>query len=367
MQHINELVELRKRIAELKALKNECKQTEEALRRSEERYRTFFEQSRDAIYITSQEGEILDANQSTSDLFGYSKEEMIGLNVMKTYVRSEDRLKLQQMIERERFVRDYEIKLRKKDGTEMDCLLTSILRRTPDGDILGYQGIIRDITEGKKIEKALRDSEEKYYRVLEYANQGILVGRDGMIKFSNPKMSEISGYSQKELCSMPFLELVHPNDREMVHERHIKRLQGKEIPHIYDFRAIDKDGNIKWVEINAVLFIWEGRPATLAFLSDVSKRKETEKKVCIYQEQLRSLASELSLIEARERRQIATDLHDHIGQNLAIAKIKLGELREMVFPAKLVDYVDKIQEYVEESIHFTRSLTFELSPRFFTS
>jgi len=188
-----------------------------------------------------------------------------------------------------------------------------------------------DITERKKMEEAVRESEEKYHQVVEYANQGILIVQDGMVKFPNPKISEISGYSKEELYSKPVLEFVHPDDRKMVAERHLKSIEGTEVPHIYEFRIVDKDGNIRWVEINATLIIWEGRPATLNFLSDISKRKEAEEKVCNYQEQLRSLASELSLIEERERRQIATDLHDQIGQNLAIVKIKLGSYAKRHF------------------------------------
>jgi PAS domain S-box-containing protein len=165
IQLINELVELRKRIAELKTLENERKQTEEALQKSGERYRTLFEESRDAIYITTREGEIIDANQSMLDLFCYSKEEMIGLKARETYIHSEDRLKFQRMIEREGFVRDHETKLRKKDGTEMECLLTAIVRKTDDGNILGYQGIIRDITERKRME----EEREKLIRELQDA------------------------------------------------------------------------------------------------------------------------------------------------------------------------------------------------------
>jgi PAS domain S-box-containing protein len=129
------------------------KRAEEALRESEERYRTLFEGARDAIYVTTREGEIIDANQSLLDQFGYGREEVIGLNARVTYAHSEDRLKFQEEIEREGFVKDYETKLRKKDGTEMECLLTSIVRRNADGYIVGYQGIIRDITERKRAEE----------------------------------------------------------------------------------------------------------------------------------------------------------------------------------------------------------------------
>ena len=129
---------------------------EEAQRKSEERYRSLFEGARDAIYTTTREGEILDINSSMLDLFGYRREEMIGLNTLKTYVHPEGRSAFQEEIERKGFVRDYEIALRKKDGTEMECLITSNVRRSADGRTDGYQGIVRDMTEQKRMEKALR-------------------------------------------------------------------------------------------------------------------------------------------------------------------------------------------------------------------
>lgn len=132
------------------------KQADEALLESEERYRILFENSREAIYITSQEGKFVDVNQSTLDLFGYTREEMIGLNALQIYVNPDDRYRFQQDIEQTGFVRNYKVKFRKKDGTEMDCLLTSTLWKEINGTILGYQGIIRDITELKKVEDQLR-------------------------------------------------------------------------------------------------------------------------------------------------------------------------------------------------------------------
>jgi len=132
------------------------KQADEALRESEERYRILFEESKEAIYITSQEGKFVDVNQSALDLFGYIREEMIGLNALQIYVNPDERTRFQQDIEQTGFVRNYKVKFRKKDGTEMDCLLTSTLWNDINGTILGYQGIIRDITELKKVEDQLR-------------------------------------------------------------------------------------------------------------------------------------------------------------------------------------------------------------------
>jgi two-component system cell cycle sensor histidine kinase/response regulator CckA len=139
---------------------SERKRAEEALRDSEERYRTLFEDSRDAIYITARAGEFLDINQSGLDLFGYTRKEMIGLDAREIYVNSDDRPRFQREIESKGSVTDYEVKFRKKDKTEMDCLLTASVRCAKDGSVLGYQGVIRDITERKRLEAQLQQAQK---------------------------------------------------------------------------------------------------------------------------------------------------------------------------------------------------------------
>lgn len=126
---------------------------ERKLKESEERYRTLFEDSRDALYITTREGKLVNINQSMLDLSGYTREEMLGMDIHKKYVNHADRTDFQEQIEKKGFVRDFEVKLLTKDGKEMDCLITAAVRRDHDGGILGYQGSIRDITERKKAEQ----------------------------------------------------------------------------------------------------------------------------------------------------------------------------------------------------------------------
>jgi two-component system, NtrC family, sensor kinase len=132
---------------------------EERLRKSEEKYRTLFEESRDAIYITAREGTFLDANRAMLGLFGYTKEEMIGLSAREIYANPADREIFQGEAEEKGSVRDYEVQFRRKSGVVMDCLLTATVRRAGDGTILGYQGIVRDITGRKRAAEALRDSQ----------------------------------------------------------------------------------------------------------------------------------------------------------------------------------------------------------------
>ena len=186
-------------------MEEERKQAEEALRESEEKYRTLFEDSRDAVFITTRDGKLTSTNQAYLDLFGYTREEVIGLDVRKTYANPEDRLRYQQEMERKGEVKDFELKLRKKDGTELDCLLTATVRQPQDGVILGYQGIIRDITGRKLAEKTLRESEEKYRSLVGNVDVGICrvsPGDKGDFIEVNPAMSRILGYSREELLRM---------------------------------------------------------------------------------------------------------------------------------------------------------------------
>jgi signal transduction histidine kinase len=95
---------------------------------------------------------------------------------------------------------------------------------------------------------------------------------------------------------------------------------------------------------------------------DITERKRAEEKLLKYQEKLRSLTSQLSMVEEQERRHIATDIHDHIGQTLAISSIKLGALREAASATDLARPLEEIQGLIKQAIEYTRSLTFELSP-----
>jgi len=136
-------------------------QAEKALRENEEKWRRLFEDSRDAVYIATREGKLVEANQSFLDLLYITREDIQDMNVRQLYVNPDDRPRFQKKIEKKGSVKEFPVRLCKKDGTEMDCLLTSTVWRASDGSTLGYQGIIRDITERKKTERALREREKE--------------------------------------------------------------------------------------------------------------------------------------------------------------------------------------------------------------
>ncbi len=136
-----------------------------------------------------------------------------------------------------------------------------------------------DITERKRAEMLLTESEQKYRLVVENAGEAILIAQDGMIKYVNPITLSILGYSEEKVRSKPFIEFIHPDDREKLLSAHIRRMQGEDPNPVRQFRVLCQDGSVRWADSNAVVILWEGKPATLNFLNDITERKKTEEEL----------------------------------------------------------------------------------------
>ena len=137
----------------------------------------------------------------------------------------------------------------------------------------------KEIVDRKRTEVALAESEEKYRMLVENASDAIVVARKEKLCFVNSRAIEISGYSEDELTSNPFMTMVHPQDRDMVQQNYVLNLNGKLAPASHAFRCLQKNGSIRWLELSAVQIYWEGRPATLTFLRDVTEKHLLEEEL----------------------------------------------------------------------------------------
>lgn len=135
-----------------------------SLKESEEKYKMIFEESRDSIFIISREGNFIDANPACLNLIGINEEDLRQVNVWDFVEFPKAKEKFIKDVEEKRSVVDYPAKLKKKNGALIDCLLNSSVKCGSDGNIIGYQGIIRDITEKKKLEKKVLEISEKERR-----------------------------------------------------------------------------------------------------------------------------------------------------------------------------------------------------------
>jgi len=213
--------------------------------------------------------------------------------------------------------------------------------------------------------EALRDREAHFRTIFEQAPFGIaLTDLTGRLLETSPAFQAILGYSRDELHNMIFPKFAHPDDAGSCLALFRELAQGRRQGFEMDNRYLRKDSRLVWGHLNVSLVRSLQKPSRFAMviLEDINERKRAEDEIRAHQEQLRALVSEISLIEERERRRLGADLHDHIGQILALAQIKLGELKGLAATTAATLVLDEIRELVEQAIKSGRALTFELSP-----
>ncbi|GAB6270871.1 MAG: hypothetical protein STSR0003_07110 [Smithella sp.] len=293
---IGKLASLKERIAELEQSELKGKQAEKALlefeaklKEAEETYRNIFMNSQTGLFRTEIEtGIMLEANDSLARFAGFENREALlssNFNIAERYVHPDARKKMLAIIKEQGQCDNYETQFRRNDGSVIWIRLSTKL--VPDKGWL--EGVAEDITAGKLAEDALRESEEKYRILFENASEAIFVAQDGKVVFLNPTTAIVTGYSNKEFVSRPFVDFIHQDDRNMVMERYVRRLNGEDIPRRYSFRILHKNGGFRWVELDTVLINWKGRPATLNFLTDITERKRVEETLQKSEERYRSL------------------------------------------------------------------------------
>ena len=281
--------EIRAKTAQLYEELAQRKQAEEALRESEERYRLFFDTSRDCVFMTRLDGRFIDFNDVALEVFGYvpgERDELLQTNVASFYASTEEREAHVKLVSKQGFSKEYPLDLRKKNGTIIHALITTVARRDPDGTIVGFQGTVRDITERKKTDEALRESEDRYRQITENSLTGIYINQDEVCVYVNLRMAEILGYAKDEMIGRRLVEAVRPSDREMVLERTKARLSGELSPAAYELRLVKKTGEEIWCEILATVVDYRGRPALMGNVADVTGRKKAEEEREILRTQL---------------------------------------------------------------------------------
>ncbi len=252
----------------------------EALEKSEERYRTLVDLSPDAITMTDLKLNVIEVNQQALELFGAeNSSEIIGMNALDL-IAPEDRTKamenaLRAFSEGKPISEEY--MLLRKDGSIYPAEMNAKLILNENNDPTAFISITRDITKRKKTERLLLESEELYRNLVERANDGITIVQDQVLKYVNPRLAQITGYSIEELEGSLFSKYLHPASKALVESYYKLRAAGEAIPQIYEAKVVRKDGNPVDIEINAGIIIHEHKPATLTIIRDITYRKMAEK------------------------------------------------------------------------------------------
>lgn len=264
-------------------------QLERELRESELKFRTLTEHNNAPVYVIQGERFVY-VNRAFTRLLEYSAEDCYSMAFWDVMHPDYRRLARERGLARQRGEKvpdRYEVKLLTRTGTTLWAELSVAL--------IEYQGkpaslgTAIDITGRKMAEEAVRHSEEQYRLLVENANEAIAVFQDMKVRFANRKMAEATEYPIEDLLGRSFLDLVHPEDRDLVVQNHLRRIQGQDLPEVYSFRFVTRNGQVKWAEINTAFIDWEGKSAILSFLTDITERKLMEEEIRRHNQRLEYL------------------------------------------------------------------------------
>ena len=337
----------------------EHKKAEEALRESEEKYRDLFENAREAIVTLDLKGNITGVNKLVEE-YGFKRKELIGKS---SFDFSTEKYRSKSVKEFEDLVRgvpvEGKVEVITPKGNVIAEYKSNPIRR--GGQIVGAQSILTDVTERKKAEEALKESEKKYRTLIENVPQKIfLKDKDSVYVSCNEnyaqdlkiKPEEITGKTDYDFYTKELAEKYRADDRKNMESGKVEDIEEKYIQggkefwvHTVKTPVKDDKGNIIGV---------------LGIFRNITEQKIAKQKLIEDQVKLKSLASQLTLAEERERRRIAGELHDRISQSLAISKIKLEALRKSGYGEKLDKTLEEICNSIGQTIQDTRTLTFDI-------
>jgi len=258
------------------------KRAEKSLLESEENYRSIFNESFVGIYVHDSNGDIIDVNDRACEQVGYSRDELLGMNIFDLHNDDADTINqqkaeiLQQWNSWQPGTRiTVEAEHRKKDGSVIHVgISTGMIHHSGKHVILA---LAQDITERKNAEISLQASEERYRSLVEGSIQGVLVHADHKPLFVNQAWAAIHGYTPEEV--LQFDSIVHfiaPDDRQRLISYKEARMAGKTAPTIYEYQGLTKDGSIKSLENRVITINWDGCPAIQSTIFDITERKRLE-------------------------------------------------------------------------------------------
>ena len=279
----------------------ERKRAEEALRESEVKWRTLALTAPAVILTIDRDGMIQFLNRAVGE---YTPEQAVGTSAYD-YVSPDQRETMRRSIEQVLETGQpgsYEILGAGPRGPDTAWYETHLGPVLYNDQVTAVTLVSTDITQRKWAEEALRESEEKYRNVVERANDGILIIQEAVVRYANPRLAEMWGATLQELIGTPFADHVHPDELPKVVDRYKRRVAGEDVAPIYETILSRNDGTRLYVELNAGIITYQGNPADLVIVRDITERKRAEKELAKTVSNLRRFNR---LAVGREKRMIA--------------------------------------------------------------
>lgn len=304
------------------------------------------DQIHDSVMALTLDGYITSWNKGAERQFGYKVSEILGRHA-SILSSDKDRYFLKRSIIeplKQTGINNLEVSLRRKGGDEFLAHISLSLLKDNAGTAIGLIAYTMDITARKLAEVALRESEEKYATLVEYAKDGVVIIQDGLFQFINNEGIKIIGYAVEDLLNQPYLSVIKDEYKAIAISRYEAHLAGEKVPSFIELKIITKDGREKEVELTSNLIQYHGKPAVMVLYRDITERKMMEE--------------ELQKVQKLESLSVLAGGIAHDFNNLLTAII--GNLSLVDLYAKSGKDMAGILEEIKLATHQTRDLTKQL-------
>jgi PAS domain S-box-containing protein len=375
-QQVNELSALRRRIAELEALKDERKRTEEELKTTKEYLENVIDNSVDAIGIVDRHGRVILWNRRAAEIYGYNIDELSAKNAFDLYADSDELNRMLTKLRKNGVVREYEIAMKKKEGEIVPMDISISLLKDDRGGTIGSVCVARDLSERKKTEMELRRAKDElshYSRdlerqvrertgeitsILKYTPAVVYIkDREGCYKLVNSRFeelfgitnAEIQGKSDYDIFSSEFADRFRFNDQQVFTEGNSRQME-ELVP--------QSDGHHTYLSVKFPLYDEQGDITGVCGIStDITELKQA-------QDQLRRLSGSIMAAQEKERKAIARELHDELGQVLTALRLDSVWLSEHLKEndIKAAKRALMMRDLIDKTIDEVRSMATRLRP-----
>jgi two-component system, cell cycle sensor histidine kinase and response regulator CckA len=272
----------------------DLKKAQQALLKSEEKYRCHFENISDVVISLDRALNIVDVSPSMEKLSGFKTEELVGKGLADLELLTPESLELAAANIARIFLGESNVTAEYSfvgsDGAERTVEVSASPLFSGGGTIVGVNAVARDITERRATEEALQESETKFRDLSEKSVAGIYLIQDGKFRYVNSMLAQIFGFTIEEIVDkMGPEDVVIPSDWPMVESNLRKRLEGEVESFHYEFRIGDKGKRIRTVEVYSSRTTYKGKPAVIGTLLDITERKKTEEALLRSEEKYRSI------------------------------------------------------------------------------
>jgi len=282
----------------------------EERRQSESRLRSLFEHAEDLIIACRLDGTILNVNRAIEKTLGWSRDELIGQNISLIVTPASVELgheRVRRALAGERLPKIFELEAIRRDGILVPAEGWAHFVRDPEGRPIEHLGVFRDITERRRAEEAIRESEARYRNLFDNANDSILTFTlEGVLTSVNRAYERLTGWTRDELIGLSWDVLIAPIDRERMADRTRRALAGEKLPSQFEVRTLCKDGRVVPLEGRTRMQRdLEGRPTGFqGIYRDITERKQAEEALRESEERYRAMFA-----EAQERGQVLGRLY----------------------------------------------------------